>query len=140
MILFKSEMIYGNWYASTHAHVLQYENKNTTLFSVGINEQIGHKKNALEANGHVTIRLKCVSLKIKLNRIEKKMFAIVLENVYMRCVNEMKIVHTRMLKNLRTFILMITETSCLKFKDTCKLVIADMNIGSLIIELKFIHS
>ena len=68
------------------------------------------------------------------------MFAIVLENVYMRCVNEMKIVHTRMLKNLRTFILMITETSCLKFKDTCKLVIADMNIVSLIIELKFIHS
>ena len=68
------------------------------------------------------------------------MFAIVLENVYMRCVNEMKIVHTRMLKNLRTFILMITETSCLKLKDTCKLVIADMNIVSLIIELKFIHS
>ena len=68
------------------------------------------------------------------------MFVIVLENVYMRCVNEMKIVHTRMLKNLRTFILMITETSCLKLKDTCKLVIADMNIVSLIIELKFIHS
>lgn len=54
------------------------------------------------------------------------MFAIVLENVYMRCVNEMKIVHTGMLKNLRTFILMITETSCLKLNDTCKLVIANM--------------